>query len=221
MATFDPAALPGALANRMLDREAWARQRFAAHSGRSFVVAVGPAASAFAIDGTGHVASMPGTRGAADLTLSVSPLDLPAFLADPARWDRFVTAEGDPELAATLRELAPTLPWFVEQAFAHVLGDAVGQRVADAGRRLLAFPEHLASRVGESLASYAHEHSGLLATGDEGSVFANQVAALAARTDALAARIESLAARIPARRPLRAVGRTSRTKAGGPRSDGA
>jgi len=215
MATFDPAALPGALANRMLDREAWARQRFAAHAGRSFVVAVGPAASAFAIDATGHVASTFGTRGAADLTLSVSPLDLPAFLADPSRWDRYVTAEGDAELAATLRELAPTLPWFVEQAFAHVLGDVVGQRVADAGRRLLAFPEYAASRVSESVASYAHERSGLLATGDEGGVFAAQVEAVAARTDALAARLEALAARIGPRKPLRAVDGTSRGKPDG------
>ncbi len=189
----------------MLDREAWARQRFAAHAGRSFVVAVGPAASAFAIDAAGHVASTLGTRGAADLTLSLSPLDLPAFLADPSRWDRYVTAEGDAELAATLRELAPTLPWFVEQAFAHVLGDVVGQRVADAGRRLLAFPEYAAARVSESIASYAHERSGLLATGDEGGVFAEQVAAVAARADALAARLDALAARIGPRTPLRAV----------------
>ena len=209
---FDPAALPGALANRVLDREAWARQRFAAHAGRSFVVAVGPAASAFAIDATGHVASTPGARGAADLTLSVSPLDLPAFLADPSRWDSYVTAEGDAELAATLRELAPTLPWFVEQAFAHALGDVIGQRVADAGRRLLAFPEYAASRIAESAASYAHERSGLLATGDEGGVFATQVAAVAARTDALAARIEALAARIGPRKPLRAVSGATRTK---------
>jgi len=218
---FDPATLPGALANRMLDRETWARQRLAAHAGRSFVLAVGPAASAFAIDTAGHVASSPRTRGTADLTLSVSPLDLPGFLADPARWDRYVTAEGDPELAATLRELAPTLPWFVEQAFAQVLGDAVGQRVADTGRRLLAFPEYVASRIGESVASYAHERSGLLATGDEAGVFAGQVAAIAARTEALAARIEALAARLPARKPLRAVGKPARPKADSPRSDGA
>lgn len=212
---FDPAGLPGALANRVLDREAWARQRFAAHAGRSFVVAVGPAASAFAIDATGHVASTLGARGAADLTLTVSPLDLPAFLADPSRWDRYVTAAGDAELAATLRELAPTLPWFVEQAFARALGDVVGQRVADAGRRLLAFPEYAASRVSESVASYAHERSGLLATGDEGGVFAAQVAAVAARTDALAARLEALAARIGPRKPLRAVGSAARTKPDG------
>ena len=189
---FDPAGLPGALANRVLDREAWARQRFAAHAGRSFVVAVGPAASAFAIDATGHVASTLGARGAADLTLSVSPLDLPAFLADPSRWDRYVTAAGDAELAATLRELAPTLPWFVEQAFARALGPVAGQRLANAGRQLLAFPEHAAARLGESVGRYARDEAGLVVRDDEMRIFAEETAALAARVDALEARVAAL-----------------------------
>jgi ubiquinone biosynthesis accessory factor UbiJ len=205
MAGFQPDAIPGALANRVLDREAWARQRLAAHAGRSFVIAVGPAASAFAIDDAGRVASSFAHRAAPDLRLVVSPLDLPAFLADPGRWDRYVTAEGDPALASTLKELAPTLPWFVEQAFAQVLGHVVGQRVADTGRRLLAFPEYAAGHVGESVAGFAHERSGLLATGDEARTLAEHVAALAADVDALATRIEALAQRLPAPPMLRAV----------------
>jgi ubiquinone biosynthesis protein UbiJ len=212
MATFDPNAIPGAIANRVLDREAWARQRLAAYAGRSFVIAVGPAASAFAIDDAGHVTSTIASRGAPDLRLAVSPLDLPAFLANPARWDRYVTAEGDAALASTLKELAPTLPWFVEQAFAQVLGNVVGQRVADAGRRLLAFPEYAAEHLGASVASFAHERSGLLATGDEGHTFADQVNALAARVDALSARIEALTMRLPSPPPLRAVGKPRRPR---------
>ena len=39
---FDPAALPAALANRVLGRESWARTCLAAHAGRVFAVAVGP-----------------------------------------------------------------------------------------------------------------------------------------------------------------------------------
>jgi ubiquinone biosynthesis protein UbiJ len=209
---LDPAAIPGAIANRVLDREAWARQRLAAHAGRSFVIAVGPAASAFTIDDAGHVASTLAHRVTPDLRLAVSPLDLPAFLANPARWDRYVTAEGDAALAATLKELAPTLPWFVEQAFAQVLGNVVGQRVADTGRRLLAFPEYATEHVGASVASFAHERSGLLATGDEGHTFADQVSALAASVDALSARIDALADRLPTRSPLREVGKSRRPR---------
>ena len=194
---IDPAAIPGAIANRMLEREAWARQRLAAHAGRVFVVAAGPAAAAFAIDEAGKLASTPAGGRTPDLTLRLSPLDVPAFLADPARWDRYVATAGDPALATTLKDLAPTMPWLVEQAFASVLGAIVGQRVADAGRRLLAFPEYAAERVGSSIASYAHEQSGMLATGDEARTFAAQVDALAAKVDALAARVDALSGRLP------------------------
>ena len=193
----DPAALPGAIANRMLEREAWARQRLAAHAGRVFVVAAGPAATAFAIDETGKVASTSAGSGAPDLSVRLSPLDVPAFLADPTRWDRYVATDGDPALAATLKELAPTIPWLVEQAFATALGAIVGQQVADMGRRLLAFPEYAAERVGASIAGYAQEQPGLLTTGNEGTAFATQVGALVLRVDAIAARIDALAQRLP------------------------
>jgi len=195
--TLDPATIPGAIANRVLDREAWARQRLAAHAGRTFVIASGPAASAFAIDESGKVASALPSACTPDLTLRLSPLDVPAFLADPTRWDRYVKAEGDSALASTLKDLAPTLPWLVEQAFASVLGPVAGQRVADLGRRLLAFPEYAGERVGDSVAGYARERSGMLATGDEFRALAQQAGEIASRVDALAARIDALASQVP------------------------
>ena len=91
------------------------------------------------------------------------PLSVPTFLANPARWNEFVREEGDAELGGALKELARTLPWFVEAALAKALGPLVGQRVADAGRRLLAFPEYAAQRVTEGVTSYARDEAGLLA----------------------------------------------------------
>jgi ubiquinone biosynthesis protein UbiJ len=95
-----------------------------------------------------------------------------------------------------LKALARTLPWFVEQAFAQALGPIVGQRLADAGRRLLALPEYAATRIGESVSSYARDEAGLLAHGADMRRLALDVAELAARTDALAARLDALAARV-------------------------
>jgi len=188
-----PAAI---LANRFLERQAWAQQRLAAHAGRSLVVVVGPLSSALAIDASGRVAATTLAGLAPDLTLTLSPLAVPSFLADPSRWSEFVVATGDAALAATLRDLAQTLPWFVEQTFADVLGPIVGQRAADAGRRLLAFPEFAAARLAESFASYARDEAALLAGATELDLFTAHTAELAARTDALAARIEALAARL-------------------------
>jgi len=194
---LDPTAIPGAVANRVLEREAWARERLAAFAGRVFVIRVGPVATAFHVETSGLVATMPLAGRTPDLTLRLSAFALPSFLADPLRWDHLVTADGDPALAATLKELAQTLPWFVEQAFAKALGPIVGQRVADAGRHLLAFPEYAASRVGASVAGYARDEAGLLASGDDGRSFAADVAAVVARVDALAERLAALESRAP------------------------
>lgn len=186
------------LANRVLEREVWARERLAAHAGRIFVVAVGPVATGFRITDTGLIESTALAGAAPDLTLRFSPLIIASFLADPSRWDALVVADGDPALAATLRELSLTLPWFVEQALAGALGPIVGQRVADAGRQLLGAPEYAAQRIAESVGSYARDEAGLLARGDEGRSFGQETAALAGRVDALEDRLAVLEARLAA-----------------------
>lgn len=183
-------------ANRVLEREAWARERLATHAGQVFAIAVGPVVTGFRIAPSGLIEAGGAGVGSVDLTLRISPLAIPSFLSDPSRWDSLVAAEGAPALAATLRDLALTLPWFVEQAFARALGPIVGQRVADAGRRLLAFPEIAADRIGETVGSYARDEAGLLARGDEARVFAEETGVLATRTDALAARVAALETRL-------------------------
>ena len=193
---FAPAALAPALVNRALEREAWAQSSLAEHAGRTIALAVGPATTRLRIDAAGKVEAAPADGSAPDLTLTLSPLSVPSFLANPRRWDEFVVADGDSALATTLKGLAETLPWFVERAFASALGPVVGQRFADAGRRLLAFPEYAASRVGQSVTSYARDEIRLGATRMDARTFAEDVAALASRVDAAAARLDVLAARL-------------------------
>jgi ubiquinone biosynthesis protein UbiJ len=187
-------ALGEKLANRVLRDEDWAREKLRPHAGRTFTLACGPLGAGYAVRDDGTLGARAAGGAPADAEFFLSPLDLPAFLSDPSRWDALVTAKGDADLAATLRELAGTLPWFVERAFARVLGPVVGQRVADAGRHLLAFPEYAGSRLAENVASYVRDETGLVARGDEARRFAEDNAALAARVDALEARIVQLAA---------------------------
>jgi ubiquinone biosynthesis protein UbiJ len=191
-----PAALVPALVNRALEHEGWAQASLAAHAGRTFAIAAGPVVTRLRIDDNGRVEAAPRDGSYPDVTLALSPLAVPAFLANPKRWDEFVVADGDAALAATLKGLAETLPWFVERAFAAALGPIVGQRVADAGRRLLAFPEYATLRVGDSVASYARDELSLAATRVDARVFGDDVAALAQRVDAVDARIDALAARL-------------------------
>jgi len=196
-----PTALAPALLNRALEHESWAQASLAAHAGRTFVIAVGPVTTRLRIDGEGKVEAAPRDGSPPDVTLALSALSVPAFLANPKRWDEFVVADGHAELAATLKGLAETLPWFVERAFAAALGPIVGQRVADAGRKLLALPEYAAARVGDSMASYARDEVRFAATHIDARAFGDDVAALAERVDALAERVDALAARFESRGP--------------------
>ena len=93
---------PARLANRMLGEQAWAREKLAPFAGRAFSLAVGPAVAAWSIRADGTLEAVP-TGVDADLKLSLSPLSIPTFLADPARWNEFVTEDGDAELGGFRR----------------------------------------------------------------------------------------------------------------------
>lgn len=199
----DPvSALGERVANGLIENEDWAREKLRAHAGRSFLVRSGPIATAFLvrIDGTLDVLPARGTT-TADVKLHLSPLDLPTLLAHPDRWDTLVSSTGDPALGATLRELAITLPWFVERGLAIAFGPIVGQRLADAGRALLGFPEYAGSRLAENVLSYARDETGILARGDEARAFAVDHAAIATRVDALIERVDHIDAKLTRRGP--------------------
>jgi ubiquinone biosynthesis protein UbiJ len=187
MQAIDPAI---GLANRVLEREDWARERLSAHAGRTVRMICGPMASTLAIAPSGMLSP---SQSAADLTLSIPPLRLPTLLAHPERWTELVAVDGDAALAATLADLARTLPWFVEQAFASAFGPLIGTRLADAGRELLALPERAAQSFGESLSSYARDEAGLGVSASTFADFVGEAAAVAARVDALALRLDQAA----------------------------
>jgi ubiquinone biosynthesis protein UbiJ len=181
--------------NRLLEREPWARERLAAFAGRTFLVRVGPMTSLYRIGPRGLLEATPLSGVTPDLTLTLSPLDVPTFLSDPRRFAEFVTTSGDEALASVLAELAQTMPWFVEQGFARTFGPIAGQRIANAGQRVLGFPEYLARRVTANVGSYARDEVRALAHPADLRVLAEETAVLAARTDSLDARIAALAAR--------------------------
>lgn len=188
----DPAAGPAHLANRALADQDWARARLTPFAGRSFALRLGPLSAAWTIGSDGSFAAA-AADAAIDLTLTLSPLAVPSFLADPSRWNDHVREEGDVALGGALKDLARTLPWFVEEAFAKAFGPVAGQRMADAGRHLLAFPQYAATRFADSAGSYARDEAGLTVRGTEARAWRDEIAAVSARVDALAARIDTLA----------------------------
>ena len=193
---LDPAAIPSTVANRMLERETWAREKLALHAGRVFAVTVGPATAAFRIAQDGALENAPLAGTTPDLNLTISPLRLPSFLADPRQWNEYVHEDGDAALGGTLKELAQTLPWFVEQGFARAFGPIAGQRIADVGRELLALPGYAAERVTDSVVRYARDEAHLLASGDDLHQLADEARSIATRVDALENRITALSEKL-------------------------
>lgn len=200
------------IANRALEQEVWAREKLAPYAGRTVRVDAGAATQFFSIDADGRLRD---SHAKPDLKLTLSPLRLPALLAQPERWGELVVVEGDAALAATLAELALTLPWFVERLFAKAFGPVVGQRLADIGRRLLQFPGYAAQRFGDSVTNYLGGEAQLTVSGAQASAVAREIDALAARVDALAVRVatigETLARAAPTAPSAKKVARTKRS----------
>jgi ubiquinone biosynthesis protein UbiJ len=184
--TLDPVL---AIANRALEHEAWARDRLAVHAGKKLRIRVGPASATLEIAGDGTLVRSIATP---DVTLTISPLRVPALLAQPERFSELVEAEGDPELGATIADLAMTLPWWVEQTFARVLGPIAGTRFADAGRALLQLPGHTAASFGASVRDYLRDETHLALSRAQLDAFEADVAALAERVEALALTVDAL-----------------------------
>lgn len=195
MSDGSPAAVVAGAVNRALASEPWARERLAAHAGSRFAVRSGPFGTSFEIGGDGSLRAAPGDA-APTLALTISPPDLPALAADPARWPDLVRGDGDEALESTLRDLAATSPWFVERALGGALGPVIGQRVADAGRALLAWPGEASRKFAGHAARYAGEESNLLARRGEAAGTGEALARLEAGTDALSRRVEALERRV-------------------------
>lgn len=188
-------ALTTSAVNRLLEQEPWACAQLAAFAGRAFMIRVGPVTAGFRIDARGLLDTAALSGATPDVVLTLSPLDMPAFLADPRRWNEFVTEDGDAELSGALKELAQTLPWFVERLAARALGPIVGQRVADAGRSILRLPEYAATRVAANVGSYARDEAQVLAHPADMRALVDDTARIAARVDSLDTRVEALATR--------------------------
>ncbi len=190
----DPGEVPRYLANRLLGEHEWARAKLAPFSSRVIAVDVGPLHVRWTVAADGTLSSATADT-TADLQLTISPLSVPALLAEPSRWNQLVVETGDAQLGGVLKELAQTAPWLVEELFADALGPIVGQRAANLGRDLLKFPGYASERLTESAVSYARDEARLLARADDMRRFTATVEDVAARVDALAARVAALTVR--------------------------
>lgn len=177
-------------ANRILDRERWARERLAPFAGRVVEAACGPSRTRLRIEPTGHVVA---TSDPVDVSLRLSPLNAGSFLAEPARFSELVEVSGEAELGATIGELATALPWIVEDVMVRVAGPFAGPAIARMGKRALELPGFIAGKLSGNAARYVTEEAVPSIKQATLRAFAADVASLVERIDALEARVSRIA----------------------------
>jgi len=176
--------------NRLLEAEAWARERLAPFAGETVELRAPPLpALRFAIVEGGRLA--PGI--AASLTLTLQPGSLPALLRGEDHFMRTVGIEGNAELAQEVLYLARHLRWDAEEDLSKLVGDAAAHRLVGLARDFAVWQLDAAQRLAGAFMEYAQEEGRLLAPRAGYAAFAGEVARLRDALERLEKRIGRLA----------------------------
>lgn len=175
--------------NRLLEAEAWARERLAPFAGETVELRAPPLpALRFAIVEGGRLA--PGT--AASLTLTLTPESLPALARGEEHFMRAVGIDGNAALAREVLYLVRHLRWDTEEDLSRLIGDAAAHRAVALARDFAAWQLDAGRRLAASLMEYAQEEGRLLAPRAGYAAFAAGVAELRDALERLEQRIGRL-----------------------------
>ncbi len=187
-----------AFVNHLLDAEPWAREKLAPFAAKRVQVKAPPLPDlAFAVSAEGRLESA--GEGAPDLTVTLSPADLPRLLAGDDTVLRSIGFTGDAELAAALQYLAKHLRWELEEDLSRVVGDVAAHRVANTARDFIAWQKDAGQRFGENVAEYLTEEAALLTPPATLARFGRDVADLVDALERLEKRLDRIDAKLRAR----------------------
>jgi ubiquinone biosynthesis accessory factor UbiJ len=127
------------------------------------------------------------------LTVTLGPDALFNLARGPEHFMRSLEVAGDPKLAAEVMALARHLRWDVEEDLSKLFGDMAAQRLADAGRALVAWHADAVRRIAQSAADYAVDEQRVLIAQPEMERFAGALARLRDAVERLEKRVERLA----------------------------
>jgi ubiquinone biosynthesis protein UbiJ len=148
--------------NRLLESEAWARERLAPFAGEVIELRAPPLpALRLAIAADGRLApAAPEAAGA--LVIAAGPGALAAAVQGEEQLLRVLEVTGNARLASEVMFLFRHLRWDAEEELSRWVGDIAAHRLAGVARRAAAWHADAARRVAGSLVEYAAEESGLL-----------------------------------------------------------
>ena len=175
--------------NRLLDAEAWARDRLAPFAGETVELRAPPLpALRFSIVEGGRLA--PG--GEPRLAIPLRPESLAALARGEEHFMRTVDIDGNARLAQEVLHLARHLRWDAEEDLARLVGDAAAHRLAGMARDLAAWQLDAVRRLADGIMEYAQEEARLLAPRAGHAALRAEVARLRDALERLEKRIERL-----------------------------
>jgi ubiquinone biosynthesis accessory factor UbiJ len=178
--------------NRMLGREAWAREKLAPFAGRVVRFEAPPFSLQWAVAEDGTLAA--DDSGVPGVTIGLAVSSLPFALLDPQAATKDVRLQGDADFAQALSFVLQNLRPEPEEELSRFVGDAAAMRIVGLVRLSAAHWRELAGRMLDNTANYIVTENPMVVGRDEVAAFVQEVARLRDDVARLEKRID-LAAR--------------------------
>ncbi|MDB5796453.1 MAG: sterol-binding protein [Paucimonas sp.] len=180
--------------DHLLEQDALAKRRLAAHAGKTARIDTGILDLRLAVQAGGAVA-VAEAGSAAAVSVFLKAADLPLILQDRTRAMSHVRIEGDAEFANTLSQLFNSLRWDAEEDLARVFGDLAAVRIASTARKGLHAARSAHASLMENVTEYLLEENPTLVRQEALRDFSGAVNDLRDDVERLAKRIERLKGR--------------------------
>jgi ubiquinone biosynthesis protein UbiJ len=183
-----------AVLNRMLGREAWAREKLAPFAARIVRFEALPFSLQWAVTEGGTLAASD-DDGVPAVTIGLALSSLPFALLDPQAATKDVRLQGDAEFAQALSFVLQNLRPEPEEELSRFVGDAAAMRIVGLVRLSASHWRQLAERMLDNTANYIVTENPMVVGRDEVAAFVEDVTRLRDDVARLEKRID-LAARV-------------------------
>jgi ubiquinone biosynthesis accessory factor UbiJ len=191
----DPLSIVPAAINHLLAQEAWARNKLAAHAGKTarFDAAVLQLDLTVRADGLLATAEDGATP---HVTIRVKPADLPLILQNRERAFSWVGVEGDADFANSISQVSQSLHWEAAEDLSKLVGDIAATRLVAGAKAALHTMTATPKILAENLAEYFLEEKPVLVRPQAVADFGSDVARVRDDIERLMKRIEKLEGRL-------------------------